>query len=99
MPSALRTLSAVGAALAIAASSYTAGRLTAPDPVTSAPSCTEPRQVYRRYIGSITPEQEMAERKLNGRMLANTVLQNPNCFDASQRAMAQTILDTIDQGG
>lgn len=31
-------------------------------------------------------------------MVANTILQNPACFSTADRASAQTILDTIDQG-
>ncbi|WP_406369702.1 hypothetical protein OG788_07820 [Streptomyces sp. NBC_00647] len=31
-------------------------------------------------------------------MLANAILQNPDCFSSESRAFAQTTLDTIEQG-
>ncbi|MHB9849126.1 hypothetical protein ACSYGO_07780 [Streptomyces krungchingensis] len=49
-------------------------------------------------MDAITPDQEVAEKRTYGRILANTILQNPGCFSTGDRAAAQTMLDTIDQG-
>lgn len=54
--------------------------------------------MYREYVDAITPEQEAGLKRTNGRMLANTILQNPDCFSTSDRASAQTILDSINNG-
>lgn len=98
MLSASRTLGIVVAAIALSGGGFAAGRLTAPDSSSTASQCSEPRKLYRKYADAITPEQDVAEKRINGRMLANAILQNPNCFSSTDRASAQTILDAIDQG-
>ncbi|MET8134675.1 hypothetical protein ABZV24_22430 [Streptomyces sp. NPDC005251] len=98
MLSAARTLGIVVAAIALAGGGFAAGRLTAPDASSTASQCSEPRKLYRKYVDAITPEQDVAQKRTNGRMLANVTLQNPDCFSSEDRASAQTILDTIDQG-
>lgn len=98
MLSAPRILGVTVAALALAGGGFTAGRLTAPDSSSSASQCSEPRKLYRKYVDAITPEQDVAEKRTSGRMLANAILQNPDCFSSESRAFAQTTLDTIEQG-
>ncbi|MDX2933042.1 hypothetical protein [Streptomyces ipomoeae] len=98
MPPAARILGVTAAAVLLTGGGFAAGRLTAPERSTAASNCTEPRELYREYIDSVSPDQAVQEQRANGRMLANAILQDPDCFSASQRAFAQTILDTIDQG-
>ncbi|MGP4090748.1 hypothetical protein [Streptomyces sp. KR55] len=100
MPSPARILGIAVAAALLAGGGFAVGRLTAPEPSSTAADCAEPRRLHQEYIDSISPDvdQPMEEKRTNGRMLANTILQNPGCFSVADRASAQTILDTIDQG-
>jgi hypothetical protein len=98
MPSSVRIVSATAAAIFLAGGGFAVGRLTATDADANPATCEEPRKLYREYVDSISPDQEVEEQRTDGRMLANTILQNPSCFSTTDRAAAQTILDTIDQG-
>lgn len=99
MPSAVRVLGLAAAAVILAGGGFAAGRLTAPDSEAGASQCADPHKLFRETIDKIEPGDEAtAETRSNGRMLANTILQNPDCFDASERASAQTILDSINDG-
>jgi hypothetical protein len=98
MPTSARILGLATAAIVLAGGGFAAGRFTAPDHDSTGAHCAEPRKLYRDYADAITPDQDAAEQRTDGRMLANTILQNPGCFSTADRASAQTILDTIDQG-
>ncbi|MEU6261457.1 hypothetical protein [Streptomyces sp. NPDC047043] len=98
MPSVARILGVIAVVVGLAGGGFAAGRLTAPESDSTASNCAEPRKLYRHYVDAITPDQEVAAKRTNGRILANTILQNPGCFSTADRASAQTILDTIDQG-
>ncbi|MFJ8081978.1 hypothetical protein ACIQ6Y_15340 [Streptomyces sp. NPDC096205] len=100
MPSSARILGIATAALVLAGGGFAVGRLTAPVEESRASQCAEPRQLYRETIDQIDPgtSEQATEVRANGRMIANTILQNPNCFSASDRATAQTILDSINDG-
>ncbi|MFD3929549.1 hypothetical protein [Streptomyces sp. NPDC058614] len=94
----IRIFAIAAAGVLLTGGGFAAGRLTAPGGDSSTAECAEPRKVSQEYLDAFTAEQEVAEKRTNGRMVANTILQNPDCFGASERASAQTILDNIDQG-
>ncbi|MGC9536535.1 hypothetical protein [Streptomyces sp. UG1] len=100
MASAVRILGITAAAVLLTGGGFAAGRLTAPDPDTTAAGCAEPRKLYQEYLDGASSggDGPVEEKRTNGRLLANMVLQNPGCFSTTQLAYAQTFLDTIDQG-
>jgi hypothetical protein len=95
----VRIFCIAAAAVLLAGAGFAAGRLTAPDAEARTSQCAESRTLYREELDKInTDQQETADMRTSGRTLANTILQNPSCFSASERASAQTLLDTIDEG-
>ncbi|KOV68699.1 hypothetical protein ADL00_12530 [Streptomyces sp. AS58] len=99
MPSVVRILAAAAAAMLLAGGGFAAGRLTAPEPESIASDCAESRKLHQQYSDSFTSRdsQSVEEKRIDGQMLANTILQNVRCFGPSDRAFAQTLLDTISQ--
>ncbi|MFE4697162.1 hypothetical protein ACFRIC_08730 [Streptomyces sp. NPDC056738] len=85
-------------AIALAGGGFAVGRLTAPDTSASGSQCSEPRKLIQEYGDTIRAEQDAAQKRTAGRTYAHVILQNPECFSSEDRASAQTILDTIDQG-
>ncbi|MEU5195248.1 hypothetical protein AB0G86_14500 [Streptomyces scabiei] len=98
MPTAVRILSATAVAIFLVGGGFAAGRLTAPNPRAGASDCSEPRKVYEEFIDNSSKNQEVEQQRYRGRMAANMILQNPDCFSSSDRAAAQTLLDMIEQG-
>lgn len=98
MPTAVRILSTTAVAIFLVGGGFAAGRLTAPDPSAGASGCSEPRKAYQEFIDNSSKNQEVEQQRYRGRMAANMILQNPDCFSSSKRAAAQTILDMIEQG-
>ncbi|UGY92772.1 hypothetical protein [Streptomyces gobiensis] len=101
---------AVAAAGAIAAGSFALGRATAPEPPDdTAAACEDARQVVADNMedasesipgeddirGTREQDEDRAEALSYASVAFNTILPNPDCFDVSERAHAQTFLDTI----
>ncbi|GHH83816.1 hypothetical protein [Streptomyces capitiformicae] len=93
-----RILGIAAAVIFLVGGGFAAGRLTAPQSPANAAACSEPRKVYQEFIDNNSKNQEVEQQRYRGRMAANTILQNPDCFSSSDRAAAQTLLDMIEQG-
>ncbi|MFF7260673.1 hypothetical protein ACFZCL_10365 [Streptomyces sp. NPDC008159] len=98
MTSAARVLGITAAAVLLVGGGFAAGRLTAPATPAKAADCSEPRKLYQNFIDNSSTNQDADQQRYDGRMAANAILQNPDCFTSTDRAAAQTLLDTIDQG-
>jgi hypothetical protein len=91
-PRAAAILSLTALGIALAAGGFAAGRISAPPSDTSAIDCTE----LKAEVVRIGQAGDGAQAQTGLRTAVHLILQNPDCFSASQRASAQTALDTLD---
>ncbi|GAB2967489.1 hypothetical protein GCM10023080_032660 [Streptomyces pseudoechinosporeus] len=99
MSSVTRTIGTIAVAALLVGGGFAAGRLTAPELDTTTSDCEDARGQYQEFKDNPAPAgQDVDETRLNSRMIAHTVLESTDCFSASDRAYAQTVLDMIDQG-
>ncbi|MBZ3900567.1 hypothetical protein [Streptomyces griseiscabiei] len=94
----VRIFSIAVAVIFLAGGGFAAGRLTAPEAPASTVDCSEPRKLSEEFINNSSKNQEAEQQRYEGRMAANAILQTPDCFSSTDRAAAQTLLDTIEQG-
>jgi hypothetical protein len=95
----LRSVGAVAAALSLAGGAFLAGRFAAPvsdaGPASAAADpCADAWEVVRQANDdALATEGDVRTGHL--RTGANAILQNPDCFGARERAVAQSALDAI----
>ncbi|MEV8324573.1 hypothetical protein [Kitasatospora sp. NPDC056731] len=86
-------------AIAVLLAGIAIGRVTASS--SSAPSwpssaCDGPNAAVSQFMTAATNSPNgSSEAQRNGRLFAQVVVQNPNCFTADLRAQAQELLNTL----